>query len=47
MTTLSSIFAWKISCVEEPGGLQSMEFQRVRMTVHTFVINVYVLIQNS
>ena len=26
----SSILAWSISWTEEPGGLQSMRFQRVR-----------------
>ena len=30
MATHSSIFAWKISWTEEPGGLQSMGSQRVR-----------------
>ena len=30
MATHSSILAWKIPCVEEPGRLQSMESQRVR-----------------
>ena len=30
MTTYSSILAWRISWTEEPGGLQSMELQRVR-----------------
>ena len=30
MTTHSSILAWKIPCLEEPGGLQPMELQRVR-----------------
>ena len=29
MTTHSSILAWKISWIEEPGGLQSMGSQRV------------------
>ena len=29
MATHSSILAWKIPCTEEPGGLQSMGFQRV------------------
>ena len=29
MATHSSIFAWRIPCTEEPGGLQSMESQRV------------------
>ena len=30
MATHSSTFAWKIPWMEEPGGLQSMESQRVR-----------------
>ena len=30
MTTHSSILAWRIPQTEEPGGLQSMELQRVR-----------------
>ena len=30
MTTHSSILAWKIPLMEEPGGLQSMGSQRVR-----------------
>ena len=30
MATHSSILAWKISWIEEPGGLQSMGSQRVR-----------------
>ena len=30
MATCSSILAWKIPCIEEPGGLQSMASQRVR-----------------
>ena len=30
MATHSSTFAWKIPWTEEPGGLQSMESQRVR-----------------
>ena len=29
MTTHSSILAWKIPWTEEPGGLQSMELQRI------------------
>ena len=29
MATRSSILAWKILWTEEPGGLQSMEFQGV------------------
>ena len=30
MATYSSILAWEIPCIEEPGGLQSMKSQRVR-----------------
>ena len=30
MATLSSVLAWRIPWTEEPGGLQSMELQRVR-----------------
>ena len=30
MMTHSSILAWRISWTEEPGGLQSIGFQRVR-----------------
>ena len=30
METHSSILAWRIPWTEEPGGLQSMGFQRVR-----------------
>ena len=30
MATHSSILAWRISWTEEPGGLQSMESQRVK-----------------
>ena len=29
MAMHSSILAWRISCTEEPGGLQSMGLQRV------------------
>ena len=29
MTACSSILAWKIAWTEEPGGLQSMDSQRV------------------
>ena len=31
MATDSSILAWKIPWTEDPGGLQSMELQRVRL----------------
>ena len=30
MATHSSVLAWKIPWTEEPGGLQTMEWQRVR-----------------
>ena len=30
MATHSSVLAWRIPQTEEPGGLQSMELQRVR-----------------
>ena len=30
MATYSSILAWRIPWIEEPGGLQSMGSQRVR-----------------
>ena len=39
MATHSSILVWKISWIEEPGGLQSMGSQRVR---HNWVTNTYV-----
>ena len=32
MTTHSSILAWRIPWTEEPGGLQSIGWQRVRHT---------------
>ena len=32
MATHSSVLAWKIPWTEEPGGLQSMELQRVEKT---------------
>ena len=30
MATHSGILAWKIPWIEEPGGLQSIDWQRVR-----------------
>ena len=30
MSTLSSVLAWRIPWTEEPGGLQSIELQRIR-----------------
>ena len=35
MATHSSIVAWKIAWTEEPGGLQSMELQRVKHNLAT------------
>jgi len=35
MTTYSSVLAWEIPWTEEPGGLQSMESQRVRHDLMT------------
>ena len=38
MTTPSSILAWRIPCIEETGGIQSMGSQRIRhdwATEHT------------
>jgi len=32
VTTHSSIFAWRISWTEEPGGLQSMGYKESDMT---------------
>ena len=36
MTTYSSILAWKISWMEEPGGLQPMGSLKLDATEHTF-----------
>ena len=33
MTTHSSILPWRIPWTEEPGGLQSMELQRIKMSL--------------
>ena len=41
MATLSSVLAWRIPWTEEPGGLQSMELQRVR---HDGVTNITLLL---
>ena len=40
MATHSSILAWKIPWMEEPGGLQSMGLHRVRhdWTTNTFIV---------
>ena len=44
MITPSSIAAWEIPWAEEPGGLQSMELERVG---HDLVINTLVLFNIS
>ena len=36
MATHSSILAWRIPCTEEPGRLQSMGLQRIRLSDFTF-----------
>ena len=36
MATHSSTLAWRIPWMEEPGGLQSMGLQRVKMGVYNF-----------
>ena len=41
MATYSSILAWRIPWTEEPGGLQSIELQRIghdtRFSPHTYI----------
>ena len=39
MAMHSSILAWRIPWREEPGGLQSMGFQRVRHDMHTHTLH--------
>ena len=46
IATYSSILAWRIPWIEEPGGLQPMGLQRVehnRATEHTHLISNFVL----
>ena len=38
MATHSRIFAWRIPWAEEPGGLQFIGLQRVRLSTHTLFI---------
>ena len=46
MATCSSSFAWEIPWTEEPGGLQSMELQRVgHDRAHTPIIQFWRLTQ--
>ena len=41
MATHSSILAWRIPWMEEPGGLQSMGLQRVRQDQEQFSVNFF------
>jgi len=41
MATHSSILAWRIPWVEEPGGVQSVESQRVG---HDFMTSLFIFI---
>ena len=43
MTTNSSILAWRIPWAKEPGGLQSMRFQRVRHDLANNNSTIYIL----
>ena len=52
MATHSSILAWRIPWMEEPGGLQSMGSQRVghdwaTSLIHSLMININMIISNS
>ena len=38
MATYSSILAWRVPWIEEPGGLQSTGSQRVRHDCATFAV---------
>ena len=53
MATHSSILTWEIPCMEEHGGVQSMEWQRVRQDLatenplmHTWSLQIKLNIQN-
>ena len=46
MATLSSILAWEVPWTEEPGGLQSMESQRVGYDLVTKRTTVVILNNN-
>ena len=43
MATHSSILAWKIPWAEDPGGVQSMELQRVGQDWATEHVSLYTL----
>ena len=50
MATHSGILAWRIPWTEEPGGLQSMESQRVRhdrVTEHTHAVSMKTVLYQS
>ena len=47
MVTCCSILAWEIPRTEEPGGLQSMESQRVRYDCDTVHKVIYALSVNK
>ena len=44
MATHSSILAWRIPWTEEPGGLQSVGYQRIR---HDWVTNTHIISEFS
>jgi len=46
MATHSSILAWKIPKIEEPGGLQSMRLQRVGQNFETELTHTYLVFLN-
>ena len=39
MSMRSGILDWEIPWTEEPGGLQSMPLQRIRVSIHTHSIS--------
>ena len=39
MANHSTILAWRVSWTEEPGGLQSIGSQKVRLSMHTQYAN--------
>ena len=43
MATHSTILAWKKPCTEDPGGLESMESERVRHNLATEQQEQYIL----
>ena len=47
MTTYSSILVWRIPWTEEPGGLQSIELQRVGQTEETEYAGMYTKVNSK